>query len=178
VNRIIGALPDRLKPLVKFIAETGCRSGEVFNLTWRDIDEVNGIAHIRPKEGGWSPKTSESARRVPLGASLLASLSALPKKGKCVFPGRGNPDKPINNIRKALRSAIKRAKVFRDGEPMHITPHILRKAYITWQIVAGKDMEMIQRLIGHKKGSKTTARHYIHFSDDEKQAALLELPEC
>jgi len=177
VNRIIRALPDRLKPLVKFMAETGCRSGEAFNLTWHDIDEINGIAHIRLKENGWAPKNPKSGRRVPLGSELLKALRELPKAGKYLFASRDNPNKPKNNFRKALKTAVNKAQIIRHGQPMHITPHLLRKAYITWQKERGTDEAIIQPLVGHAKGSKITSRYYMHFSDKYKREALLELPD-
>ena len=76
--RIILALPKRLQPLARFLAETGCRPGEAFNLTWDSVDEVNGFVEICATEG-WTPKTQQSERRIPLNPSLLTMVRELPK---------------------------------------------------------------------------------------------------
>ena len=177
VVRIINALPKRLRPLVQLLAETGCRKGEALNLTWDDLDEVNGVIYIRPKKDGWSPKTHSSIRRVPIGTDLLGRIRRISKTSSYVFPGRGGADKPMNNFRKALASAVERANIERNGKLMQITPHLLRKAYITWQKEKGVDDAILQPLVGHARGSRVTLRHYMHATDKSKRNAVLELPK-
>ena len=87
VVRILAALPPKRRPIVRFLAETGCRKGEAQNLTWGCVDEVNGLVYIESRDG-WAPKTQSSERSIPLNEALLEEIRKLPKRGPYVFPVR------------------------------------------------------------------------------------------
>jgi integrase len=176
VAQIIAALPQPLDTLVLFLAETGCRKGEAFHLEWDDVDEISGSIHIQSKEG-WTPKTAHSERMIPLSENLLAELRKLPKKGRYVFPGR-DPNKPLDNFRKALASAVNKAGVSRNSKPMNVTPHVLRKFNATHQAMRNVPESVLQDLLGHAPGSKVTKQHYIHAQAENKRAAVFELPRA
>lgn len=172
--RIIQALPQRLQPLVRFLFETGCRPGEATNLTWDHVDEVGGYVEIVSRDG-WTPKTSQSERRVPLNASLLELIRSLPKKGPYVFAGP-DPYKPIQRFRKAFVAAIEKADIRRRGRRVYWTPHVCRKAHATWQALKGVNESVLQDLLGHARGSEVTKRFYVHTTEEAKKAAVIELP--
>ncbi|UTW51463.1 site-specific integrase [bacterium SCSIO 12827] len=175
VVQIISNLPERLRPLVTFIAETGCRSGEAFNLTWDRISISDGYADFKPKDG-WTPKTRASIRRVPLSRKLIGILRHLPKDGDYVFRGKV-PDRPITNIKKAFDKAVKKANIKRDGKPVHVTPHTLRKAYATWQAINGKvPQRVLKSLLGHSPTSQVTDSYYVIPQEDAIKSAVFELP--
>ena len=174
VARLIEALPQRLRPLVRFLAETGCRKGEALNLTWDCVDEVNGYVEIRSREG-WTPKTAQSERSIPINRSLLELLRSLPKNGQFVFPGQ-TPDKPITNFRKSLENAVVTANIRRQGKLVHITPQTFRKANATWQAMRGINESVLQGLLGHAKGSTVTKQFYVHATEKAMREAVLQLP--
>ena len=109
------------------------------------LDQVRDrLGHaIRPKEGGWTPKTEQSNRDMPISKNLVdalrlhkaASGEAAKEHGEdaptFVFPGSG--EGRTWDFRKALEKAIEKANVTRDDKPMHINPHMLRKSFISWQ---------------------------------------------
>ena len=171
VQRLIDVLPSSARPVVWFIAETGCRSGEAFNLTWDCVDEVNGWVEFKAKEG-WTPKTRQSHRRILIGGGLLEAIRSLPKVGTYVFPSTDDPNKPRNNVKKALASAVIRAGLMlRDGRPMKVTPQVLRKAYATWQAMNGTPQRVLQALLGHAAGTRVTDCHYVQVTEDAKRQA-------
>ena len=174
VVRIIYALPLRLRLVVWFMAETGCRVGEAFNLSWDCVDEVGGFVEIITREG-WTPKTNQSERIVPLNLDLVDMIRHLPKNGVYVFPGE-DLDTPIGNIRKAFAFAVAKADIRRKGKPVHLTPKVLRKAHATWQAERGTHESVLQGLLGHAKGSKVTKQYYIHTTQEAKRAAVTSLP--
>ena len=174
VVRIIQELPPRLRPLVRFLAETGCRKGEALNLTWDCVDEVGGYVDIRSHDD-WTPKTNQSERRIPLNPSLLKMICDLPKKGRYVFPGK-NPKKPIGHFRRALKTAVVNANIRRDGNLVHLTPQSFRKAHATWQAERGVNESVLQDLLGHAPGSSVTKQYYIHTTEEAKRGAVIELP--
>ncbi|GJD81219.1 tyrosine-type recombinase/integrase [Methylobacterium gregans] len=184
MNAILAHLPTRTGLLVRFLAETGCRKSEAFNLEWSDLCPEQGLAMIRSKDG-WTPKTAHSDRDVFLAPALVQALqeahrdarSAALAHGKqisrWVFPGRGGVR--ITDFEKALAAAVKQAGVFRDGKPMHITPHMLRKANATWLKQRGVDDGLLQPHLGHAPGSRVTARSYVHLPADALRATVIDL---
>jgi integrase len=174
VVRIIQALPERLQPVVRFLAETGCRVGEALNLSWDCVDEISGAVEIKSREG-WTPKTRQSERRIPLNRGLLECMRELPKEGPLVFPGP-DPDNSMGNFRKAFNAAVDEANIRRKGKRVHLTPKVLRKAYASWQAERGVDESVLQDYLGHARGSRITRQHYVHASEEAKVAAVIELP--
>ena len=187
VRSVIHALPPRLALLVRFLAETGCRKGEAFALEWSDIDHANALVMIRRKDG-WTPKTEHSDRDIPLTNSLLrALLDARPDNemhsreqrssspSGLVFPGKSGGR--MWNFEKALATAIKKAGVVRDGQPMHINPHLFRKAHATWQKDRGVDDSVLQPLLGRAPGSRVTAQNYVHLPNNALRTAVFDLDE-
>lgn len=170
---IIAAFPSRLQVLLLLLAETGCRKSEVFNLPWQHFNELKGEI-IVCKHGSWEPKNPTSARAVPLSPEMTTLLRALHKTGYYVFPGRDG-DKPINNFRKAMKSALVKSGVTRNGKPIHLTPHMIRKAYTTWQTQRGVELTVLQQLVGHVKGSRVTQSVYIHPLKEGHRNAFLSL---
>lgn len=181
---IIDALPARQQLVVRFLAETGCRSGEAFALEWNDLKPDDGMVMIRRKSY-WTPKTQHSDRDVFIGAALMTDLLDMRKEQertaadeeleppKLVFLGRGGGR--MWDFRKALQTAIKKAGVLRDGVPMHVSPHLLRKAHATWQVMRGVDPRLLQPRLGHAMGSAVTAKHYTHFSTDDMRSTVIDI---
>ncbi len=174
VVRLIRALPEQTRPIVWFIAETGCRSGEAFNLTWDCVDEVNGVVEFKSKDG-WTPKTRSSHRRIYISGELLETIRGLPKAGRYVFPGL-SPDKARTRIDKVLERAAKKANLTRNRRPMRITPHTLRKAHATWLAMEGVPQQVLQARLGHARGSRITDQYYVYATDEANRAAITELP--
>jgi integrase len=184
VARILEHLPPRTALLVRFLAETGCRKGEAFNLESEDLDDANALVHIRAK-AGWTPKTASSERLIAVSPGLMADLvesardacrEALAHRwpaSKLVFPGRNGVR--MTDFDKALRAAVKKAGVLRDGQPMHLTPHMLRKANATWLARARVPDAILQPRLGHVAGSKITAKTYVHMDVEDQRSAVIDL---
>lgn len=175
VARIIHAMPEHLRPLVRLMGETGCRSGEAFNLTWDCVDEANSTVEFTSKEQ-WTPKTRQSYRVVPISRGLLADLQALPKVGEYVFSGK-TAGEPVTTMRKSFASAVATADIRRNGKVVRITPHTLRKAYATWAVVDWCiPQPVLQSILGHAPGSTVTNAYYVMVSEEAKRKAVVELP--
>lgn len=182
--RILDALEPATRLLVRFLAETGCRKGEAFSLEWSDLDKQNCLVRIRRKEG-FTPKTQHSHRDIPLTASLMEALTAARNEAGAkameeggtmppwVFPGKGGVKRV--DFRKALATAVKKAGVTRDGTPLHLTPHILRKGMATWLHVRGVSDRLLQPRLGHAPGSRVTHRTYTHTITNDMRAVMIDL---
>ena len=184
----MAAILSRLSPstarVVRFIALTGVRNGEAFNLEWDDLDEAECNVTIRDKEN-WQAKNESSNRTFPISPLLMAVLMAGKEEGKrkaeedgkpmptYVFPGRGGVR--MTSYAKAMANAVKEAGVMRDGKPLHINPHKLRKSFITWQIQRGFAETFIQPSVGHVPGSPITSKNYTHHNAEALRVAVLDL---
>ena len=172
--RIISFLPTKQRLAVWMMAETGCRKGEVLNLTWDAVDLEDGSIEIRSRSG-WTPKTRSSERTVHLSPDLTAALKAMPRKGTYVFSGNKS-GRPLTNIRRSFASAVKKAKITRRSKPVRITPHSLRRAYATWLAENGVPESLLQSLMGHAPGSRVTKRYYVRHGEEAKRQAVISLP--
>ena len=118
-------------------------------------------------------------RSVPIPAAAVAALRAWLElrgstPGPLLCPVRGR----TVTVRAMSAQAIMMALLRRagDGDVPHLSPHDLRRSYITGLLRAGADLSTVQRLAGH--ASVTTTTRYDRRGDDEKAkaVALLHVP--
>ena len=143
--------------MMKMALYTGIRRGEMFKLTWDDIDVDRGFIFIREPKGGVSQK-------IPINSAAKLIFSALPRTSKYVFPGRGGRQRTtvtreVNSIKLAA------------GLPKNFRPlHGLRHAYASMLASSGQvDMYTLQKLLTHKSPQMT--QRYAHLRDDALQNA-------
>src|SRR5258708_38541766 len=65
--------------IVTMAINTGMRQGEIFDLTWFDVDLPRGVIHIRVSKNG-------KDRFVPINQTVRAMLEGLPHTNEHVFP--------------------------------------------------------------------------------------------
>lgn len=135
---------EHLRAIVIVAVDTGLRAGEIFSLTWDDVDLEAGIITIQSKNS----KTSRS-RKVGMTPRVKAELSAIAGTGK-VFK--------IASARKAFATACSRAKI----KDLHF--HDLRHTATTRMIRAGVPHTEVMKITGHTQ-MKTFMR-YLNLVDD------------
>ncbi|MGO8468026.1 tyrosine-type recombinase/integrase [Rhizobium leguminosarum] len=184
MSLILDALGEERALLVRFLAETGVRKNEAYTLEWADVDVAAQLVSIRRKDG-FTPKTRHSDRDIPISASLAEALSAAKKVSRIealkagvtppvlVFPGRFGGK--LVNVRRALTTAVKKAGVKRLGQPLKLTPHILRKAMATWLHVCGVPDALLQPRLGHAPGSRVTKSVYVKVTTEDMRASVIDL---
>lgn len=144
--------------LMKMALFTGMRRGELFRLTWNDIDFERGFILIRDPKGGIDQK-------IPLNS---ATRSLLEKHSRTdspfVFPGRGG--KQRTDIKKQVNRIKERA-----GLPKHFRAlHGLRHVYASMVASSGRvDMYTLQKLLTHKSPRMT--QRYAHLRDEALKKA-------
>lgn len=184
VTRIVEHLADRTGLLTLFLAETGCRKDEAFSLEWSDLDRE--ALHVRiQRKAEFTPKSRHSDRHIPVCGTLMDKLLsakaddvARARENKAglpryVFPGRFGGKR--TDMRKSLASAVKKAKVTRNGEPIHLTMHIFRKAIATWMAMKGVSTRIVQAHLGHAPGSRVTDRVYVQTTPEDHRAVIFDL---
>lgn len=129
---------------------TGCRRGELFALTWRDIDHEAGVIHIN-KKISYSPnhrgtlehhlKSKNGKRDIPLLAPLAAVLPR--NRVGIIFAGSNEHGYMTAHEAKLLWNAYANA-VGLEG----ITPHCFRHSFATICYEAGVDSKAAAAFLG------------------------------
>ncbi|HBP6604782.1 TPA: DUF4102 domain-containing protein [Pseudomonas aeruginosa] len=155
------AFPDHLKPLVLLSLNTGMRRGEVFNLTWTDIDLKNKLITV---EGDTSK--SGQTRHIPMNKETMTSIEGwrkqYPRNSGYVFPGKDG--KRLDNVKKSWDGLLKLARI--EG----FRWHDLRHTFASKLVMAGVPLNTVRELLGHSDLAMTL--RYAHLAPDSKAAAV------
>jgi integrase len=181
--------------LVRFMAYTGLRAGEVAGLNVADV--ATGRVHVhRTREkvkGGWresSPKSEKSKRHVSmpswLRTDLRAYLADVHPRGTepdaPLWPGRHRyPDLLTLGVldwsepweRGCFGKSVFRPALKRLGLPQTVRLHDLRHTYASLSASAGVKREELMDLMGHSSAVMTAA--YTHLFTDDLDAAVERL---
>jgi integrase len=165
---------ERQGEVVRFLAYTGLRWGEMAALRVQDFDMLRrrvNVSRSVTESGGlvWStPKTWER-RSVPFPAVLCNELAVL-------MVGKGRDDLVFTDQRGGvLRNSNWRARVFRpavakckvaDETFPTITPHDLRHTAASLAVSAHANVKAVQRMLGHAKASMTLDIYADLFDED------------
>jgi integrase len=144
----------RRRPLLATLTLAGLRISEALDLRWRDVNLEGRRLRIA------AAKTDAGVREVDLTPALQTLLteyrsrSPYAKPGDLVFPtSEGKRDNPSNVRNRFLDSAAKVANVELRGskrEPMpDLTPHSLRRTFISLLLAAGADVPYVMAQAGH-----------------------------
>lgn len=175
-------------------AMTGMRPGELYALTWPDVDLDRGRIIVRASHHRGRVGTTKTGkiREVPIGAELAKALRAHRQRlvrdqhpalsTGLVFPAseegtRLTPDgthaskgwhRGPDATRAHLARASKRARL-----PIVVTMQVLRRTANTLLVGAGVDRLVVRAIIGHTTEAMTA--HYYGAPDTEKAHAVARL---
>lgn len=165
---------------------TGARMGELFALTWGDLDRAalsveKTLTGQGKHRGIGTPKTRAGRRLLPLGADVLAVLSehkvwldlaGLPVDDWAahMFPSEDGGPLNHSNTRRALHHWAYKAGVPR------IRPHDLRHTYASMAIAQGATPADLARQLGHADPGFTLKR-YVHFFERARPREVPTLAE-
>ncbi|MGK2880277.1 MAG: tyrosine-type recombinase/integrase [Mycobacterium sp.] len=162
VEALAGAV-ERNPEVVRFLAYTGLRWGEMAALRIQDFDmlrrRVNILRSVTESGGlDWGTPKEWERRSVRFPAKLADELSAL-------MIGKGRDDLVFQDLRGGvLRNSNWRSRVFdlaveecQKSDPMFpsISPHDLRHTAASLAISEGANPKVVQRMLGHRKASMT-----------------------
>ncbi len=155
---------QRLYPLWRFLAMTGCRRGEALGLTWRDLDIENGRVAIRralvPIDGKiceTEPKTKRGRRLIALDAETAAVLRQQAARQLTerqalgdgwVDSGRVFTHENGAQLHPERISALFRRLVAAAALPP-IPLHGLRHTYASLALAKGVNAAIVSRRLGH-----------------------------
>ncbi len=153
LHQALDVMRPRMKnavDIIRMLMLTGCRSGEIRQLRWREIRE-NKLYLEDSKTG---------PRIIWLSTAAKALLEARQTQAKTyVFPSGRRPDTPFHNI--DYHWHIIRSMAGLDG----VRLHDLRHSFASHAIRSGLPVPVIQKLLGHS--SPVMTMRYIHYADDD-----------
>ncbi|MGC4940779.1 tyrosine-type recombinase/integrase [Kribbella sp. DT2] len=169
--------------MVRFMAWSGLRRGEVAALQVKDLDPLRFTVRVE-RSAQWinrefiigPPKSERGLRTVPLAPTLMTMLTAYVAarnlQPEDYLYGGATPRRLENFYRRRFVPACKRAKLGK------VRIHDLRHTYASLMAHQGHKVAEVSEWMGHSKTS-TTLDIYTHlFKDDEQhaqRAAALDL---
>ena len=149
----------------------GLRAGEVFSLTWGDVDQVHGLVTLLDTKSG-------KTRTVHMPNAIKEMFSSmLPgKKSDLVFPGKNG--KPRKQISKTFDRTVK-ALGFNDGiqdRRQKLTFHSCRHTCASWLVQAGIPLFTVQKIMGHSTIALT--ERYSHLCPEQFKNAAAALDDA
>jgi integrase len=148
--------------MVRLALYTGMRRGEMFKLTWEDIDFQRNFIRLREPKGG-------DEQTIPMNEFARQLLDNRPrfKDSPYVFPGRQG--KELTDINHALAEIKKAAELPKDFRVLHGLRHVFASMLASSGQV---DMYTLQKLLTHK--SPVMTQRYAHLRDESlKRASAL-----
>lgn len=158
--RLIAACPDgysqqltSLRHAIVIALSTGMRNGEIYGLTWSQIDRQRNVITLE------QTKTAR-ARTIPLAAPLARMLDTIPRtKSPRVLTG--------SFFYELWHRTLKRAQI------ADLRFHDLRHSAATRLSAAGVDVFTIQAILGHSSLAMTA--RYTHATSEGTRLAIEKL---
>jgi integrase len=172
------------RTIVATLVFAGLRIGELCALHWRDVDLPNRRLHVR------AGKTAAATRTIDLEPVLLDELGAWAARCRNVEPDAfvfaSKTQKyaiAATNVRaRVVGAAVQRAnenlRAAGLAELPRVSPHGLRRTYVSVMLATGKDIKVTMDQVGHADSAMTleTYGRVMRYRDGERDElrALLE----
>ncbi len=150
---------------VLFLLNTGARCGEMFSLTWGDVDLQRDLVSLYTAKHGIRGG-KKRVRHIPMNQvlqELLAGLQATTKdkgSGSLVFQKRASFVRDFEGA--AIRTGLG-----------HVRPHDLRHTFASHLVIAGVPLNTVRELLGHT--SMTMTLRYAHLAPEATALAVEKL---
>lgn len=173
---LAAATPRSWQALIGLGLLAGLRVGEARNLrASEDVDLEHQLVHITAHED-WTPKSKDSARSVPVAASLLPLLAervAAVGASGWLFPNAGGTGPVSDEVVAAMmeRVVVAAGMVYGQRVPDGVTYHGLRHSFASNLVMAGVDLFTVARLLGHSTTAKVEST-YGHLSPNHRRQAI------
>ncbi|HLC27374.1 MAG TPA: site-specific integrase [bacterium] len=159
-SRLVGALPEKYRPVTRLAIHTGLRLGELRALSWRDVNL--GLKPFLIVLRGKSQKTED----VPLNLEAVAILEALYQKSE-------HQDGNVFNLPSHFSEFF--AGYAGDAGLHDVTFHTMRHTFCSRLVQAGVPIRVVQVLARHSRVEVT--ERYAHVGDTFAREAVGRLTE-
>jgi integrase len=151
----VGRGPEHRRPLLATLVFASPRLGEALALRWRDVDLASGTIQV-----GRS-KTDAGVRQIDMLPALRDELAAYKSRAQRTSPddlvfatGQGKALSQSNVRNRVLAGAVAEANARRLDEglselPEGLTPHSLRRTFISALLALGEEVPFVMQQVGH-----------------------------
>jgi integrase len=166
---LLAALADRspdTRDMTLLSLDAGLRAGEIFSLTWPDVDFGNGVLTLRDTKSG-------KTRQVPMTEDvrgMLKDRNAQANGNPLVFPSETGGR--IVQVSETFNRVVKSLKL-NDGiedSRQKVVFHTLRHTCASWLVQNGVPLITVGRLLGHSTMAMT--ERYSHLAPDHFKQAV------
>lgn len=170
---------NRCRALLAILVLAGLRISEALNLHWRDVNLDGRRLRVA------SSKTDAGIREVDLTPALRDLLaehrtrSSFAKPNDFVFATReGHRDNPSNVRNRLLATAVEHANAALRAEGREpigpVTPHSLRRTFISMLLAAGADVPYVMAQAGHSDPKMTLGLYAKVIASQTDHGAALD----
>jgi integrase len=161
---------EQLHNLALLSLHCGLRAGEIFNLTWGDVDLERGLITLRNTKNG-------KTRMAFMTKDIKEMLSGLERKehDDLVFTDRKGGK--IDKISKSFQRAVDDLGLNRgiSDARQKVVFHSLRHTFASWLVENGTPLYVVKELMGHSSLQMT--ERYSHLSPNTLQNAVRAFDE-
>lgn len=141
--------------IIRVLALTGCRRGEVEKLRWEEVDDERGCFRLADSKEGRSIR--------PVGAAAFRLINERRPENACGYVFEGEvPGKAFDGLPKVWMKTVRKRLP-------DVTPHVLRHSFASMANELGFTEATIAAMLGHAAG--TTTSRYTHHLDTALVAA-------
>ena len=168
------AVSERDRLVIRLLADTGIRLGELLGLRHEDLIEQGRERYLRVRGKG------SRERLVPLAPGTFQRLRRYAERGgrrsgriflttrRSARTGDYEPVQP-RSIQNALAFTAEMA-----GIQKKVHPHLLRHSYATWALRRGMNPLQLQRILGHSDLTMISST-YAHLTASDSYQAMIDL---
>lgn len=161
---------ERDRVIVRLLADTGIRPGELISITGGDLRRSGNRHYVRVRG-----KTGQ--RDAPVSTALFARLRSLARgDDEPLFVSlrrdrRTGQHEPltVNGVRQALRDLGVNA-----GIQSNLNPYVFRHSCCRWLLLSGQSTVVVEAIMGHGS-SEMIRKHYANIGVDDAHDRLMTL---
>lgn len=158
---------NRIYSLVLTALSTGMRAGELFNLTWQDVDFEQKIIYIRDTKSGKN-RIAFMSEELEQELRKLEKETARTKSAYVFAKPNGQPFKEVPDVFKNIVRDLEFNKEVTDPREK-VVFHTLRHTFCSWLALEGVPLHVIKELAGHSSIQMT--ERYAHLLPDMRKKA-------
>lgn len=148
----------RLSTMIEVLLQTGIRIGELSRMRIEDIHLTANPKYLSIREYSSNPE-----RTIELNDTVIESLTKYISDTKgFLFTTKSGKAVLIRNIRTAINRAFTKTGI------KNVTVNDIRNTFIVHQLNNGMDVEVLAKIVGHKK--PTTTERYLELASERNQA--------
>lgn len=182
VRKMIDTADDYLRPMIVFLAFTGCRFGEMRDLLWEDVHlDANGHGVLDIRHGGSDGETKgRKSRRIPIHAELRPYLESMRRIDERVFHSRPSKRFPRGDGKlvdgRFLDQVKALCKACKFTNPDQYKTHTFRHAFVSMLARQNVSYRYALQLMGHGSSKILDLYFSVYDADAAKAIDAIQLP--